>query len=576
MDVQKVSAQAAAAQQSGQRKDDGAPKSLASFVDMIRNPSALLAPELDPFAAHEQASAQSTQDLPDQNSRRDDFNEQDDYRPEASRERDEPEDDHAPKRADDDRDVAARNDDAPRDDNNTQTADDGNDQADTGTDGNDNADSGQQAASDDGDQDTGSTDNADTKPVNDDKGQQVTADRSNGDGALAPALDNLRQATQTNDGDVIKTAAQTVAAAAQTNGAAGGNGNPQAQQAVQQQANQFNPNAAQQTGEAGERIGTQAADGRANANQNANANQQTLADQQAQSLAAQLKSDKPVKVNVNVNDRGAANANAATQSTAQGDAQRTDLAQTLSTKPSAAAQNGQARAEGAVSAEARAEQAAIAQNQAQAQAQAAKGVESAALKAGLARAAAQVAASAPQASGGVEGVNSAAQATNQPQQPSDVQRTTQPQAAQQSTPTRPVVQQISVNITKAVADGLDRINIHLRPEELGRVEVKLEVGKNGKVNAQIIADRPETLELLRNESRNLEKALQEAGFDTGSGDLSFDLRQQEQNGDGEKTGVAGKGTDDGDNGDAETQLAHMIMNGEPLSIISKDRVDIRA
>ncbi|MBL8705435.1 MAG: flagellar hook-length control protein FliK, partial [Rhodospirillales bacterium] len=59
---------------------------------------------------------------------------------------------------------------------------------------------------------------------------------------------------------------------------------------------------------------------------------------------------------------------------------------------------------------------------------------------------------------------------------------------------------------------------------LGRIDVKLEVGEDGRVTAQVRAEKPETLELLQRDARGLERALQEAGLRADSGSLSFGLR----------------------------------------------------
>jgi len=90
----------------------------------------------------------------------------------------------------------------------------------------------------------------------------------------------------------------------------------------------------------------------------------------------------------------------------------------------------------------------------------------------------------------------------------------------------PAAEQVSMQISTAVKDGMDKIKINLHPSELGRVEVKLELGQDGRVIAIISADKQETLDTLRQDSRSLEKALQEAGFETGSGSLNFGLSKE--------------------------------------------------
>jgi flagellar hook-length control protein FliK len=96
-----------------------------------------------------------------------------------------------------------------------------------------------------------------------------------------------------------------------------------------------------------------------------------------------------------------------------------------------------------------------------------------------------------------------------------------------------VLDQISVQVDKAVKDGNDTVKIQLRPLDLGRIEIKLDVGSDGKVSATVTADKPETLAMLQKDSRGLEKALEDAGLKPDSSATSFNLRggEQQQNAD---------------------------------------------
>jgi flagellar hook-length control protein FliK len=98
------------------------------------------------------------------------------------------------------------------------------------------------------------------------------------------------------------------------------------------------------------------------------------------------------------------------------------------------------------------------------------------------------------------------------------------------TPPKTPQVQVALQIAKAVQNGTDRISIRLNPAELGRIDIKLDVAQSGQVAATITVDRPETLELLRNDSRALEQALADAGLETDSDDLSFNLRDHDANG----------------------------------------------
>mgnify|MGYP001193684989 FL=1 len=91
--------------------------------------------------------------------------------------------------------------------------------------------------------------------------------------------------------------------------------------------------------------------------------------------------------------------------------------------------------------------------------------------------------------------------------------------------------QVSVQLSKAIQNGDNKIKIQLRPQELGRVEVKLEIANDGRAKAMVIAERPETLDVLQRDIRVLERALQDAGLKTDQNSLSFDLQSRQDNSD---------------------------------------------
>jgi len=88
-------------------------------------------------------------------------------------------------------------------------------------------------------------------------------------------------------------------------------------------------------------------------------------------------------------------------------------------------------------------------------------------------------------------------------------------------------EQIKVQLAKGMKDGSDSITILLHPEDLGTVEVKLQL-QDGEVKANISADNPATLTLLRNDAHQLQQSLQNAGFNTDANGLSFQLRDSQQ------------------------------------------------
>lgn len=91
---------------------------------------------------------------------------------------------------------------------------------------------------------------------------------------------------------------------------------------------------------------------------------------------------------------------------------------------------------------------------------------------------------------------------------------------------REVVEQVKVNITKSAVKGIDKIDVSLKPEELGRIEIKMQIAKDGKLHAHIVASRPETMEILQKDAQALQKAFNDAGFQTDEGSLSFAFREE--------------------------------------------------
>ena len=117
-------------------------------------------------------------------------------------------------------------------------------------------------------------------------------------------------------------------------------------------------------------------------------------------------------------------------------------------------------------------------------------------------------------------------ASNGPSQISQTAKADPLSAARQPQKPPVPVEQVAVNIKNAIGEGADKINIKLNPASLGRVEVRMEIAKDGQLSAVILAEKPETLDMLRSDVRGLERALQEAGLKTDSGSLNFGLKSQ--------------------------------------------------
>lgn len=139
--------------------------------------------------------------------------------------------------------------------------------------------------------------------------------------------------------------------------------------------------------------------------------------------------------------------------------------------------------------------------------------------------------------------------------------------ARAAPPPVPVPQQVAVQFSQALAEGAGRILIQLQPQSLGRVEVEIELSKDGRLSAVFIAERPETLEMLQRDSRALERALNEAGIRTDANGLSFSLRgegRQSEQFNNSQGGSAGGGESGGIEGEAVVTPRAAILNANAL------------
>jgi hypothetical protein len=85
---------------------------------------------------------------------------------------------------------------------------------------------------------------------------------------------------------------------------------------------------------------------------------------------------------------------------------------------------------------------------------------------------------------------------------------------------------LAVEITAQARAGNNHFAIRLDPPELGRIDVKLDIDRDGNVSTRLVVDRADTLDLLKRDASSLERALQQSGLKTSDNALEFSLRQQ--------------------------------------------------
>jgi flagellar hook-length control protein FliK len=127
------------------------------------------------------------------------------------------------------------------------------------------------------------------------------------------------------------------------------------------------------------------------------------------------------------------------------------------------------------------------------------------------------------------------------------------QAAYQGPPSPINLPHMAFEIARQVHAGSNKFQIRLDPADMGRVDVSLDIDKNGTVNARLVVEKMETLDLMQRDQRSLEKALQQAGLDSSKTNLEFSLKQNpsggQNNGKGDGNGMpfgngSGSGADD--------------------------------
>ena len=88
-----------------------------------------------------------------------------------------------------------------------------------------------------------------------------------------------------------------------------------------------------------------------------------------------------------------------------------------------------------------------------------------------------------------------------------------------------VATQVAVEIARNLKNAQTRFQMRFDPPELGRVDVNMKVASDGSVQAHLIVERPETLDMFMRDQRGLERALEAAGLSSNPNDLQFSLKQ---------------------------------------------------
>jgi flagellar hook-length control protein FliK len=89
---------------------------------------------------------------------------------------------------------------------------------------------------------------------------------------------------------------------------------------------------------------------------------------------------------------------------------------------------------------------------------------------------------------------------------------------------------LALEIAVSAKNGKSSFEIRLDPADLGRIDVRIDVDRNGQMTSHLTVEKPETLSMLQQDAPQLQRQLSDAGFKTGTDGLQFSLRDQSSSG----------------------------------------------
>ncbi|MDB5492888.1 MAG: flagellar hook length determination-like protein, partial [Phenylobacterium sp.] len=117
------------------------------------------------------------------------------------------------------------------------------------------------------------------------------------------------------------------------------------------------------------------------------------------------------------------------------------------------------------------------------------------------------------------------------------------------------VANLAAQIVKKLESKTTRFDVQLDPAGLGKVDVRVEIGAEGRITAALACHTAQGAEALKARSGELQQALEQAGFDV-SGGLSFEMA----GGQGGQTG-AGQGQNDTQNNSGQAFRGRAFQSG---------------
>ncbi len=92
-----------------------------------------------------------------------------------------------------------------------------------------------------------------------------------------------------------------------------------------------------------------------------------------------------------------------------------------------------------------------------------------------------------------------------------------------SDPPTPAQQVLPALVSLGHSQGVRHVTVRLDPQELGRLQIRVEQPKDGPARVTLTAERPQTLDLLMRDQAQLHRALDQAGVPAEGRSISFHL-----------------------------------------------------
>lgn len=119
-------------------------------------------------------------------------------------------------------------------------------------------------------------------------------------------------------------------------------------------------------------------------------------------------------------------------------------------------------------------------------------------------------------------------------------------------------EQVDISIRQLAGQGGGELRIKLSPEELGRVDIRLEI-HNSQVRGVILVERPEVMQDLARDLKHLQQALTASGLTVADNALSFQMQNQ-------GGGDQGQEQNSSSNRGGLTEVAGVDESGLPLPV----------